>query len=352
MLQNRLITTPENVFYLTGFTGSFGFYIETEKGSQYLVTDGRYTTQAKTILASTKIELIHFSADFKSWASRQFTGEFQCEKSLTLSEFDRFKDWFGGATLIPTESLVEGSRQIKSTEEIEKISIAQNRVNEALIPFLKKELRVGVTERTLKFELDQHLSAEGYYGASFESIVAFGENSACPHYEPGERRLKPGDNILIDCGLTFGRYCSDVTRNFVFGSPTNEYMKRYWQLLKIQKACLKKYQAGVKVKLLDEYCRDLLDDQVEFYTHSLGHGVGLEVHEAPRISYRSEEVLAENQVVTCEPGLYYEGKFGIRIEDLLVVKKSGPVVLSQITKDLIAFDGVGNMEILCEASEV
>jgi Xaa-Pro dipeptidase len=213
------------------------------------------------------------------------------------------------------------------------ITQAQKHVDWVLESVFAGFLRLGVTEREVAFRLELALCDAGRYSLSFDSIVAFGKNSSVPHHAPAEKKLQAHENILVDCGVQYQGYCSDITRNFFYGKPSNEYRKKYTILQNAQEKTLQKYLPGASAATLDAFCRKQLEPEPA-YPHSLGHGVGLEIHELPGVSLRNKKKLQENEVVTCEPGLYYPGKFGIRIEDLLVVRKKAPQILSQASKEL------------------
>jgi len=338
-----LVSKPENIRYLTGFQGSFGWFLA---GQDILISDGRYSETAKQLAVDFQL----FDADFIKNFGDSITGKIACEDSLSLVQFNRLEKYFPKAKFTPQSGVVETLRRVKTDPEITKIATAQSHVDQVLLPFLKENLKTGVTEQALNFKLQQALQDQGKYGLSFPSIVAFGPHSSRPHHTSTNRKLKLGDNILIDCGVTFDGYCSDMTRNFIFGESSPEYLDKYKLLLDAQQRTQQKIIAGASTKNLDEFCRKALGDQSAYFTHSLGHGVGLEIHELPTLSTRSKDTLQVGEIVTNEPGLYYPEKFGIRIEDLLVVTESEPRVLSQFVKDLLSFDENGQVRPLVKAA--
>jgi Xaa-Pro aminopeptidase len=228
-----------------------------------------------------------------------------------------------------------------NSKKITSIRTAQSYVDEVLgmVPdFLKK----GVSEKEVCKKIEQKMCSTKGGEVAFPSIVAFGENAAEPHHEPSDRILKEGDPILIDIGLKLDDYCSDVTRMFCLGNPSAEFLTKYEKVLRIHEAVLSQFTAGKKVTELDQFVRDQLGAEAKYFIHGLGHGVGKEVHEAPKITSifkktpppKVPEVLEEGMVVTCEPGLYYSNKFGIRIEDILVVTNGKPEILSCTSREL------------------
>ncbi|NCP66838.1 aminopeptidase P family protein [bacterium] len=337
-----LVTNPQNIGYLTNFWGSFGLYLQTRSG-KYLLTDGRYSEVATTL---TDVEFIEYKGGIPEDFINKVRGKIAVEDTLTLAQFKNYEAWFKDSHLEPVAGVVEKLRRQKNNSELQIMRAAQMQTDKVLIPFLQQHLRVGISERQLKFKLDQALQAEGRFGLSFDSIIGFGPGSALPHYISGERALKDGDNILIDCGVIDRHYCSDMTRNFVFGKPSESYLKEFKDLLSAQIKTLKAVKAGVETANLDKMCRDELGDLAEFFKHSLGHGVGIEIHEAPTLSARSKEVLQVGDVITIEPGVYRPGHYGIRIEDCVIVEDSGFECLTKTTKDLLSFSENGGVQVL------
>ena len=344
-----LVTKPENIGYLTGFWGSFGVYLQTPKG-RWLLTDGRYKEIATVLAKKNNFELVLFTGESPTDFTKHVSGPVWAEDTMTIAEFKHYRRCFKESKLKGQYGAVENLRKVKTPQELKIMQAAQKHVDGTLVPFLQQHLKTGVTELQLKFKLDQALQAEGKYGLSFDSIIGFGPGSALPHYNSGNRKLELGHNILIDCGVVDRKYCSDMTRNFVFGTPGNDYVKDYETLLQAQCETLKKVKAGIKTKTLDTFCRKKMGDTVEFFTHSLGHGVGLEIHEAPTLSSRSKDILQTGEVVTIEPGIYRSGHYGIRIEDCVIVKDTGCEVLTKTTKDLLSFNEFGEMQSIIKAA--
>lgn len=340
-----LVTKPENIGYLTGFWGSFGAYLQTPKG-RFLVTDGRYREIATALAKKEGFEFLLFAGEVPTILTDAISGALWVEDTLTISDFKRYRRWFKNAKLKAQSGAIESLRSIKTEPELDIMRAAQAHVDEILLPFLKTNLKLGVSEAQLKFKLDQTLRERGKFGLSFESIVGFGAGSALPHYESGDRKLKQGDNILIDCGVIDRYYCSDMTRNFCYGLPSGGYKKDYAMLLQAQKSTLNQVKAGVKAQFLDSFCREAMGKESELFVHSLGHGVGLEIHEAPTLSAKSKDVLQVHEVVTVEPGIYRPNQHGIRIEDSMIVLKDGCEVLTKTTKELLSFDEEGRVQVL------
>lgn len=329
------MTKREDIFWFTGFSGSAGLFLQLRTGERFLMADGRYSETAKILAKQNDVEFLLLDENFSENFGQRFSGDWAMEDSTTFGQLSKFKKMFPLVDFLPQHSVCAHLRRQKNPTEIASIRTAQQHVDHAMLPFLKAHVREGMTERELAFRLECELRAGGRFDLSFPVIIAFGENSAHPHHEPTERALAVGDNILVDCGVKFQHYCSDMTRNFVFRGASEEFHKKYDELLAAQKDAFKKYLLGAKVSEIEESVRMALGLDREFFPHSLGHGVGLEIHESPHISQKSEHVLQENEVVTCEPGIYFPGRFGIRIEDLLVIRKDHAELLSRTTKELV-----------------
>ncbi len=329
-------TKPENIRWLCGFKGSFGLAIIFPEKTNILISDSRYAETAKKQLPKGwKFHCLDES--FKTKIAPKLRGVWGLEDTTTLAQRKNIKKLFPSVRFRTVTNFWEKQRRQKKSREIEHIKTAQAQVDRVLVPFLKSKLAVGVTEQAMAFELEHLIRGNGRFGLSFEAIVAFGENSAIPHHAPTTRKLKKGDNILIDCGAKFEGYCSDMTRNFSFGVPSDDYLEKFENCLIAQEKALKNYKKGANIANLEKIARDSLGADAVYFTHSLGHGVGLEIHEMPEISTRQKGTLELHEVVTCEPGIYFPDKFGIRIEDCLVVGEKGPIVLSQTDKNLIVF---------------
>ena len=343
-----LVTYPENILWTTGFIESepremFGFYVQTPQ-EKLLVIDGRYVEKARKITKKTDIKVILYIPNFREEIGKKYAGTWGYESSMSFDRKKFLKHCFPSVHWKKSTGLIEALRRQKNTSEINAITTAQHHVDIRLIDFLKDTLHTGITERSLQFKLHQALQDNGKFGLSFMAITAFGENSAVPHHAPGDRKLKLGDNVLVDCGVRYQGWCSDLTRNFLWGSGPKGYKTAYKTLLDAHQKTLPRIRAGASSKKIDAFCRKCLGSEAPFFTHSLGHGVGLEIHELPTLSASKNYTLQTNEVVTCEPGLYYPNRFGIRIEDLLMVTHKSPQILSQISKDLLSFDENGNVQ--------
>ncbi len=221
---------------------------------------------------------------------------------------------------------------------------AVRHVDKILLEKVPTWIREGITEQQLFDQLCSAICERGEYKLSFDPIVAFGAGGAEPHHKPTNINLTAGDSILIDCGAISDGWCSDCTRMFSLGIPSEKFRQKFSKLLEVHTQALLRFQAGVKCSELDTQVRLELGEDAPFFIHTLGHGVGQEVHIAPRIGKDSLEGLSLGDVVTCEPGLYFPGEFGIRIEDQLVIQKKGaPEMLTTTPRELAIIDAWGKV---------
>ncbi len=234
------------------------------------------------------------------------------------------------AGLLEKEGLTGALRAVKEGEEIETLR-RSCRIAARAFGLVKPHIKTGRTELSVYRELEDTMQAMGAKGPSFNLIVGFGPNSAMPHHETSERKLRNNEAVLLDYGCVYGHYCSDITRSYFHGKATEEYKKIYSTVAGSQKAGLAKVRAGVKARDVDAACRNYISDAGygQYFIHGTGHGVGLEIHEFPRLNTTFEAVLRAGMAVTVEPGIYLHGKFGVRIEDSVLVTKTGCEILTK-----------------------
>jgi Xaa-Pro aminopeptidase len=328
-----LVTKPEHIFYLTNFDGE-GFVIIDEHGVT-LATDQRYWLLAKKIKKA-GVKLF----DLKSGWSKEFSLNFIHAKTihfeeehLTVAGLTKWEEILPGRIWKKNDGVFRKMRTIKREDELENLRMAAalgDKVLKKVLPMIKP----GVTEKHIANLLRQY-SNEYADGTSFPPIVAFGKNGAVPHHHSDDTKLKKNDAILIDQGVKYKGYMSDMTRCFFIGKGVSAIRKMYEQLLAAQQAGVNMVRAGVKISELDMAVRALLGKENKYFTHSLGHGVGLEVHEDPGVSGRSETVLEPGMVITIEPGIYKPGIGGVRIEDTVIVTEQGCEVITKSTKNTV-----------------
>ena len=326
-----LVTNGVNVRYLVGFSSSnAALFVEPERVR--LFSDFRYAETARAVegveFVETKRSLIGALAELL-----EGTVGFEAD-AVSYASWEVLRA--GGLELVPRRGLVEALRAVKDESELEKIRRAGEITSEAYARFAEERF-VGRTERELAWRLDELFHELGADAPAFETIVASGPNAAKPHARPTDRPMEAGDTVVIDAGAMVDGYNADCTRTFATGPLPDELKAGYEATLEGQLAGLEAVRAGVTGVDADAAARDRIEAAGlgEKFGHGLGHGVGLEVHEAPRLSRESTDTLATGNVVTVEPGVYLEGLGGIRIEDLVVVTDGEPEVLTSFGKDLI-----------------
>jgi Xaa-Pro aminopeptidase len=341
-----LVATPVNVRYLTGFTGTNGLaLIYTEEAATHrFLTDFRYTTQSaaqvpdsfdREIVAGEMLEgVVEVLISSRDRGGRLGFDD----ASLTVKQHVRLSELLGSEwELVPCAGAVERLRAVKDAGEIDRIRAASRLADEALRETLAAGV-VGRSERDVALELELRMRRLGAEGASFPSIVAAGAHGALPHAEPRAREIPKDTLLTIDWGALHEGYCSDCTRTYATGEGISTRAREIYELvLAAQEQALAAVKAGPNGKEVDAVARDLIEaaGEGEHFGHGLGHGVGIEVHEGPRLSrLASEDPLLAGNVVTVEPGVYLPGRLGVRIEDLVVVRKDGQEVLTRLSKEL------------------
>lgn len=329
----RLITHLQNLRYLIGFTGTSGFLLMGKKN--FFITDFRYRgvaeqlEQSKTRVPFEFIEMDkNFDQKLKKLADRSL--EFE-ENHMTVASLRNWKKKLRSVKFVPLKHRVEELRLIKDSEEIKNLKKSQE-INEKALFRIKKLLKTSVTELEIAWQIKVIGHELGAEDISFEPIVAFGSNSAIPHHQNTARKLKANEVILVDMGMKYKGYCSDMTRTFLPPKPSSEQRHVYELVYEAQEAAIRALKAGIKCSKLDKIARKTMGKFEQHFGHSLGHGIGLDVHESPSLSFKSKETLKEGMVVTVEPGIYLPGKFGVRIEDMGLVTKNGYDNFTQFEK--------------------
>jgi Xaa-Pro aminopeptidase len=319
-LDRFLVTELTNVRYLTGFTGTNGACV-CGPGVRLFLTDFRYTERAAAEVEGWETETL--AGDWLKGIAERLEGQVGFEdEQMSVRLLAKLKEKLGAGTeLVAAGGKVEDLRRVKDAEELAAIEEASK-----------------LADEVWRWTLEQGLA--GRCDPSFPAIVAAGPNGALPHAEPGEREIGHGELVVFDMGAKLDGYCSDGTRTFATGDPGEEGGAVYEVVRRAQAAALEAIRAGIKGEDADTAARKVIDDAGygEAFGHALGHGVGLEVHEGPRLSQRSDDVLAPGEVVTVEPGVYLPRKLGVRIEDLVVVAEDGLRNLSSLPKELQIVD--------------
>ncbi len=327
-LDCMIVMSPENVTYLTGFMGHDSWVVIIGRRT-ILVTDSRYTEQARGECVGCRIverNGVITEAVAKIIGRSKSVRTVGVEKTTTLQLLAVLKKHIK-LRFKPVGQLVESIRRTKDAGEIKLIAAAARTSWQALDMTLR-QLRAGITESEAAGLLEFQMRKLGVV-ASFETIMAFGANGSRNHHQPGRRKLRKNDTILIDFGAGIGGYCSDMTRCFVFGKCTRSYEKAYYGVLAAQQAAIGKIRAGVDLKEIDSTARSVLAGAgLAVYGHGTGHGLGLQIHEDPFMSKIAKGALMAGDVVTIEPGVYIPGKFGVRMEDDVLVTETGCRILS------------------------
>jgi Xaa-Pro aminopeptidase len=332
-----LVTTLVNVRYLTGFTGSNGQLVITESDALFF-TDSRYQEQSRREIPDLGREVYprSFAMAFGGMCGDAGLRRVGFEAAgLTYKTYLELSEALAGE-LTALENEVESLRWAKDGEEIRQVERAQAITDEAFDRLVPK-LAEGMTERDAAFELEAAMREGGADKAGFDTIAAFGENSAEPHHRPVDRPLRRGDLVKLDFGALVDGYHADMTRTLAFGDPGAELRGVYDVVLRAHMAGAQAVRAGVSGGVPDQAARQLIRDAGygDRFGHSLGHGVGLEIHEGPSLRSDSPDVLPEGAVVTVEPGVYLPGRGGVRIEDMVVVEADGARALPRTPKELV-----------------
>lgn len=331
-----LVTRLVNVRYLTGFTGSNGQLLLAPDAVFF--TDSRYEEQARREVPDLRTSVYgqRLVTAFADACREAGIGRVGFEAAAVTYETHGTLSSVEGVELVPTGHAVEELRWAKDAEEIRLVEEAQRLTDEAFDAVTSK-LVEGVTEREVAFELEQSMRRAGAERLAFDSIVAFGEQAAEPHHHPTDRPLRAGDVVKLDFGCVVEGYHSDMTRTVAFGQPPSELREAYGLVARAQRAGIEAVRAGVRGGAADAAARGVIEEAGlgDRFGHSLGHGVGLEIHEGPTLRQRSEDVLPASSVVTVEPGVYLPGIGGVRIEDMVVVEPDGCRPLPATSKELI-----------------
>jgi Xaa-Pro aminopeptidase len=343
------IIQPENRRYLSGFraedpqlTESSGSLL-INQNQCLLVTDSRYVTEAQEEAVDFKVQQLEqdlvedlpglvkgmggksvgFEEDYLAWRLYR-----QLDK--------KFKDLSPPIVLKPLDGIVEDMREVKDDLEIEKLAVSAELISVVLDEVIG-HLRPGVSENEVAWQIEGLVREAGADGTAFSPIVASGPNGALPHAVPTDRKLEAGEPIIFDVGARLNGYCSDMTRTVFLGETNSEVRKIYGTVRKAQLAALKEISPGIESNHPDKIARNIIEDEGygKYFGHALGHGVGLATHERPRLGPRKPVTLKKGMVVTVEPGIYIPGRYGVRLEEMVVIENDGPRIL---TKSKVFYD--------------
>jgi len=336
----RLITSEPNIRYLSGFTGSIAILILTDKDA-LLIVDGRYTQQARSE-AKKGIKIIEapLSSGLLDTAINLIKGKkpstigYEDDK-MDAASFNKLKDRFPRAKFYSISKELRDVRMIKGRDEIDvirKAALIADLTYDCVIHIIKP----GMTELELSAHIDFLMKTFKANAPAFETLVSSGKSSSYPHGKPADKELNKGDLVVMDFGARYKGYNSDITRMVSLGAPLKKHRMIYDAVLSAQEAAISKVRAGVVAKDVDKAARDALKKKKleKYFRHGTGHGIGLQVHEGPRVSLSSKDILKEGMVITIEPGVYIPGVGGFRVEDMVLVKKGGCEILTKSSKEL------------------
>ena len=339
-LDGVLISAPENRRYLSGFSGSAGYLLIT-KAKAILVTDSRYTEQATKQSPYFEVRQVRggwgwLIDELKDSGVKKVGFESQ---DMTVASYNNLIDAIkgdsalGNVSFVPAPGLAENQRIIKDQEELKMLQLAIDAADKAMDQVCPT-ITPGMTEKEVAWKLETAMRDFGADAISFDTIVAAGPNGAMAHHQPTDYVIKQSDPIVIDMGAKVGGYCSDLSRSIAVGEPDETFNKIYDTVLGAQLTAINTVKVGTTGEETDNLSREVIAQAGygDNFGHSLGHGVGLEVHENPRVGPRSTDVLELNTVFTVEPGIYLSGWGGIRIEDIVILREDGAVPLSKAKK--------------------
>ncbi len=342
-LDALLVTRLPNIRYLTGFTGSAAMLLVCADGTAVFVSDGRYSTQANEQLAQNGVDA---RVEIRTAASEQLDvvqaalgGATRLgleEHGVTWAQAREFADRFAPVECVPADSRVETLRRSKDAGEVDRIRAACAIADDAFAEMLPR-MKHGVSELDFALDLEFAMRRRGASAVSFDPIIASGPNAAKPHARPSDRHIESGELVVCDFGCIVDGYCSDMTRTVSVGEPSAD-AARLWDLVHTAQAAGRDLvRAGVDVAAVDRACRDIIDDAGygDAFSHGTGHGVGIEIHEAPRVAKTGSGTLVVGDIVTVEPGVYLPGVGGVRLEDTVLVTAEGYEPLTLTPKILV-----------------
>ena len=337
-----IILSDNNRLYLSGFKSSAGIILVT-RTSAYLIVDFRYGEAAKKSVEHLDVIVYdNLSRTLTPLIKKHRVKKVYFENDgVTLKQADRFKKLLKESDVKVSfttylDNVINNMRIIKSKDEIRKIEKAQRITEEAYLEVLNY-LKPGVKERDIALELEYLMRKKGAGGISFDLITITGKNTSRPHGVPGDNKIKSGDFFTMDIGALFDGYHSDMTRTVAIGQVSELQEKIYNIVLSAQLAALKSIKPGVTCGFVDKTARDIIDSEgyADAFGHSTGHGVGLDIHESPTVTVNNSRILSAGMVITCEPGIYLPDKFGVRIEDMVLVTEKGIKNFTKVPKELL-----------------
>ena len=335
-MQGMIVSNPKNIEYLTGIRAE-GILLITRKENIY-ITDSRYTEYVHSVLTIDDEVVLY---DFRDISLYEYENFFTfCENVgfeehyVTYAKYKEFMHKYKINNLCETEGLIEKQRMIKTPEEVEKIRKACE-ITDNCYEHILNYVKPGISEIDIANEIQSYFKKNGVTELAFETIVASGENTSKPHAIPSDRKIQENDIVLIDFGCKYMGYCSDMTRTFFVGSITEEQKRVYDLVLKNQVQTENVLRDGGNAKIIAKSVENDFNLNNHILIHSLGHGLGLDIHESPNINFKNDCILREYMVVRNEPGIYIPGRFGIRIEDTVWINKAMCTRLTKSNREII-----------------
>ena len=334
-IQGMIVSDPKNIKYLTGLLAEGTLLINLKEN--IFLTDSRYVEEVnKNVNIDDNIVVINISDisryDYENFFILCNNVGFE-EKYITYETYQNYMQLYQ-VNLVETEGIIEKQREIKEEEEIENIKKAC-KITDDCFEYIVKYIKNGMTEKRIAFEIEKYMRMNGAEGIAFDFCVASGENSSMPHATPTDRQLQENDVLLLDIGCKVNGYCSDFTRTIVIGKASEEFKKDYNFVLQEQEKIIKLLKSDKSIKYIFEKIYDDYSKNDYKILHAFGHGLGLYIHENPFLGIKNENCLEENMVIAVEPGIYFENKYGIRIEDTVLITKNGCINLTKSAKNLI-----------------
>ena len=334
-----IISNKDNRFYVLNFDTHDAGVVVATKNEAYFIIDGRYieivgkkVKDINIVLQDNKIEQI------KEILNKHNVKKVHIENLISMVEYDVLKNNLNCEIIANNElvNAMQASRVQKEDVELEIMYKAQE-ITDKAFEYMLTKLEVGKTEREMQLELDYFMLKNGADALAFDTILISGANTSLPHGVPTNKKIQEGDFVTMDFGAKVGGYCADMTRTVAMGYATDEMKKVYEIVLKAQIEGVKAVKQDANCKMVDKVCRDIISEAGygDYFIHNTGHSVGIEIHEEPRFSPISKDELLENSAVTIEPGIYLPNKFGVRIEDCVIVNKNGCYVHGKTDKNLI-----------------
>ena len=333
------VTNLTNIRYLTGFTGSAGLLLIID-GIGHFFTDGRYIKQSSDQVKNCTINIIDSNYSDAINKTKLLTANnlnigFE-SNHISYSNYNGLIQNFNHIHWVPTSSIIENIAAVKDQDEIDSLKTAIE-ITDYVFKKIVSKIKAGVTEKYISAKISYLFKTNGADGDSYESIIASGPNSALPHARPTDRKFQKGDFIVMDFGALYNGYHADMTRTVLMGPATKKHQEIYDIVLESQLKGISVAKEGVSCAAVDQACRNIISNHgyADFFNHSTGHGIGLEVHTLPRIHKSNNELLQSNNVITIEPGIYLPDWGGVRIEDDCLITKDTCLPLNKSTKELI-----------------